>query len=280
MGLPSAPWTCPLCREACVLFFWFRGPTVCAAWFVCTAEVCMHASLGTLDPPSALLGFCGLLSVPQARRLVRATVCELFMGWEVQLSLFSALWAPALPSWDSAAPPWVSFVRELPSARELFLLHDSFSPSGHKLPYRSSQSFLFICPHPLSYLISGSLAILPGGLASSAVSLKLLCRSSSISWQVFDVLVGRLQSSRLTSLTNLVGSSSDATSFGLFILFMAFLHQEYWNGLPLPPWVYHVLSDLFTWTHLSWVALHGMAHSFVELHKPLCLDKAVVYEVD
>ena len=71
---------------------------------------------------------------------------------------------------DSTAPPWASFARELSSAWELFLLQDSFPPSGHKLPYISSQSFPFICLHPLSYLISGSLAVPPGGLASSAVS--------------------------------------------------------------------------------------------------------------
>ena len=34
------------------------------------------------------------------------------------------------------------------------------------------------------------------------------------------------------------------------------------------------LSEL----HLSWVALHGMAYSFIELHKPLCHDKAVIHE--
>ena len=32
----------------------------------------------------------------------------------------------------------------------------------------------------------------------------------------------------------------------------------------------HILSELSTLTHLSWVALHGMAHSFIEL------DKAVI----
>ena len=29
----------------------------------------------------------------------------------------------------------------------------------------------------------------------------------------------------------------------------------------------HVLSELSTMTHPSWVALHGMAHSFIELNK-------------
>ena len=35
----------------------------------------------------------------------------------------------------------------------------------------------------------------------------------------------------------------------------------------------HVLSELYTMTRLSWVALHGMAHSFIEL------DKAVVHVI-
>ena len=28
----------------------------------------------------------------------------------------------------------------------------------------------------------------------------------------------------------------------------------------------------------SWEALHGMAHSFIELHKPLCHDRAMIHE--
>ena len=37
------------------------------------------------------------------------------------------------------------------------------------------------------------------------------------------------------------------------------------NGIPFPSPVDHVLSELSTMTRLSWVALHGMAHSFIEL---------------
>ena len=37
-----------------------------------------------------------------------------------------------------------------------------------------------------------------------------------------------------------------------------------------------VLSELSTVTRPSWVALHGMAHSFIELHKPLYHDEAVI----
>ena len=62
-------------------------------------------------------------------------------------------------------------------------------------------------------------------------------------------------------------------SKSLFILFMGFSRQEYWSGLPFPSPVDHVLSELSTMTRPSWVALHGMVHSFIEL------DKAVVHVV-
>ena len=70
--------------------------------------------------------------------------------------------------------------------------------------------------------------------------------------------------------TNLGSSSFSVLSFCLFILFMGFSRQEYWSGLPFPSPVDHVLSELFTMTHPSWVALHNLAHSFIEL------DKAVI----
>ena len=34
-----------------------------------------------------------------------------------------------------------------------------------------------------------------------------------------------------------------------------------------PSLVDHILSELSTMTHSSWVALHGMAYSFIELYK-------------
>ena len=71
--------------------------------------------------------------------------------------------------------------------------------------------------------------------------------------------------------TDLGISSFSVLSFCLFILFMGFSWQEYWSGLPFPSPVDHILSELSTKTHPSWVALHGMAHSFFEL------DKAVVH---
>ena len=70
--------------------------------------------------------------------------------------------------------------------------------------------------------------------------------------------------------TDLGSSSFSFLSFCIFILFMGFSRQEYWNGMPFPSPVGHFLLDLSTMTLPSWVALHGMAHSFIEL------DKAVV----
>ena len=58
---------------------------------------------------------------------------------------------------------------------------------------------------------------------------------------------------------------------------MGFLWQEYWSGFPSPLTVGHVLSEL-SMTRLPWVALHGMTHSFIELHKPLHLDKPIIHE--
>ena len=70
--------------------------------------------------------------------------------------------------------------------------------------------------------------------------------------------------------TNLGSSSFSVLSFCLSILFVGFSRQKCWSDLPLPSPMDHVLS---TMTHPSWVALHGMAHSFIEL------DKAVVHVI-
>jgi len=61
--------------------------------------------------------------------------------------------------------------------------------------------------------------------------------------------------------------------FHTFCLFMWFSRQEYWSGLPLPFPVDHIVSELSTMTYLSWVVLHVMTHSFIEL------DNAVVHVI-
>ena len=73
--------------------------------------------------------------------------------------------------------------------------------------------------------------------------------------------------------TDLGSSSFSVLCFCLFILFTGFSRQEYWSGLPFLSPVAHVLSELSIMTHLAWVALHGMAHSFTEI------DKAVVHVI-
>ena len=73
--------------------------------------------------------------------------------------------------------------------------------------------------------------------------------------------------------TDLGSSSFSVLSFCLFILFMGLSRQEYWSGLPFPSPVDHVFSELSTITGPSWVALHDLAHNFIEL------DKAVVHVI-
>ena len=73
--------------------------------------------------------------------------------------------------------------------------------------------------------------------------------------------------------TDLRSSFFNVLPFCLFILFMRISRQD-WNGLPFPSPVDHILSELSTTTHQSWMALHGMAHSFIEL------DKTVVHLIN
>ena len=74
--------------------------------------------------------------------------------------------------------------------------------------------------------------------------------------------------------TNLGSSSFSVIYFYLFILFMGFSRQEYGSGFRFPSLVDYVFSEPSTMTHPSWVALHGMPHSFIEL------DKAVVHVIN
>ena len=54
--------------------------------------------------------------------------------------------------------------------------------------------------------------------------------------------------------------------------------KEHWSASPFPPPVDYILLGLSIMTHPTWVALHDMAHSFIELHKPLHHDKVEVHE--
>ena len=69
-----------------------------------------------------------------------------------------------------------------------------------------------------------------------------------------------------------------AIPFWLFTLFMGFSWQKYWCGLSFPSPVNHILSEHFTLTRPSGVVRQGMAHSFIELIKPLHHDKTGIHE--
>ena len=81
----------------------------------------------------------------------------------------------------------------------------------------------------------------------------------------FLVLFRHWSSVAFWAPTDLGSSSFSVLSFCLFIPFMGISRQEYWSDLPFSSPVDHILSELSTMIRPSWVALHGMAHSFTEL---------------
>ena len=151
----SVPAECVCCpTPSCV------GPPSLCCWF-------LQASLSSLSPPSGW-GH-SLRAVHRLRNADFSVFCLL----SLYFPQFSRLHIFCWPG------------RELPCAWELLLFHNSLCPLGHSLLSRSSFPFslllLFYYFYPLSCFISGSLACPPGGLESSAVSSRLLCRSFSIS---------------------------------------------------------------------------------------------------
>ena len=95
-------------------------------------------------------------------------------------------------------------------------------------------------------------------------------------WLSFFIPSGAISplfSSAYWTTTNLGCLSFSVISLCLFILFMGFSRHEYWSGLPFPFPVDHILSELSTMNHSSWVALHNMSPSFIEL------DKAVIHVI-
>ena len=50
---------------------------------------------------------------------------------------------------------------------------------------------------------------------------------------------------------------------------MGFLQLVYQSGLPFPPPADHVLSEISAMTHPSWVAIRGMACSFIAMQAPV-----------
>ena len=81
---------------------------------------------------------------------------------------------------------------------------------------------------------------------------------------ILSGVISPLISNSILACTDLGSFSFSVLCFCLFILFMGFSRQEYWSGLPFPSPVDHVFSEVSTMTCPSWVALHGMAHSFIK----------------
>ena len=67
--------------------------------------------------------------------------------------------------------------------------------------------------------------------------------------------------------TDLGSSSFSAISFHTVHTIHGVLKARILKWLAIPSPVDHILSEFSTMTHLSWVALHSMAHGFIELDK-------------
>ena len=102
-------------------------------------------------------------------------------------------------------------------------------------------------------------------LAWRILSITLLLLSLHLS--TLSAVISPVISSSILGTYWLESSSFSVINFCLFMMFMGFSMQEYWSGFPFPSTVDHVLSELSTMTHWYWVALHSMAHSFIELYK-------------
>ena len=113
---------------------------------------------------------------------------------------------------------------------------------------------------PIQYCSLQHCTLLPSPVTSTTG--RCFCFGSASSFAI-----SLLISSRILSTYQPMEFIFSVVSFCLFILFMGFSRQEHLSGLPFPSPVDNILSELSTLTCSSWVALHCMAHSFIELHK-------------
>ena len=89
---------------------------------------------------------------------------------------------------------------------------------------------------------------------------------------ILSGIISSLFSVAYWTSTDLGSLSFSVLSFCLFILFTGFSRQEYGSGLPFPFPVDHIFSELSTMSRPFWLALHVMAHSFIELNKGVVQD--------
>ena len=122
---------------------------------------------------------------------------------------------------------------------------------------------------PMQYCSFQHWALLPSPVTSTAAC--WFCFGSVCSF--FPELFLHQSPIAYWTPTDLGSSSFSVLTFFFFIQFMGLSSQEYLSGLPFPFPGDHILSELSNMTCLSWVALHGMADSSIEL------DKGVVYVI-
>ena len=109
--------------------------------------------------------------------------------------------------------------------------------------------------------------------AQQKLEKEMSTHSSILAWKIpWMEEPGRLQSIDSQRVRH-----DSATSLSFFLSFFL-SQQEYWSGLPFPSPVDHVLQELFTLTHPSWMALQGFVSQLTELCKPLSHDKAGIHE--
>ena len=107
---------------------------------------------------------------------------------------------------------------------------------------------------------------------------------SFLLWPSCFTLSGAISSSPLLFPSSILDTFRSGRLFFQCHIFLSFctvhevLRAAYSGVLPFLPPLDHVLSELSAMTSPSWVALHGMAHSFTELCKPLQHDEAVILE--
>ena len=90
---------------------------------------------------------------------------------------------------------------------------------------------------------------------------------------ILSVVISPLMSSSILGSYRLEEFIFQCLYFVPFILLVRFSRKEYWRSFPFPSPVDHVFSELPTVIHPSWVAVHSMAHSYIEL------DMAVVHVI-
>ena len=175
----------------------------------------------------------------------------------VIVQLLSCVWLFVTP-WAAASQASLSFIRSRSLLRLMSV--ESVMPYSHLIlccpllllpSVFSSESVLLIrWPNYWSF----SFSINPSNEYSELISFRM-------DW--LDLLTVQ---ETLKSLLQHHNSKAPILWCSAFFI-VQLSRQEYWSDLPFPSPVDHILSELSTMTYSSWVAVHGMAHSFIELYR-------------